>query len=198
VTVAGLAPETDYELAIEATDACGGTEAATLAATTLAAPTSLDLSGWRLVNDNPDFVFTFPPGTEIAAGGYLIVGRANDRAGFEAAWGPLDPDVVYLDSGDELIVNATGRPYTLLDGRGEPADGPTVKIARNASKARRDACLDAAVETGWTSRSDAEADPGRGAPPACGAGVVITEMSDAGDFRNEFVEIYFDAGAATP
>jgi hypothetical protein len=198
VTVAGLTPETAYQLTVEAADACGTTESVTFPATTAAAPASIDLSGWRLVNDNPDFVFTFPPGTEIAAGGTLVVGRANDRAGFEAAWGPLDPEVAYLDSGDELIVNATGRPYTLLDGRGEPVDGPTVKIARNASKARRDACLDAGIDTAWTSRSDAEADPGRGAPTACGAGVVITEMSDAGDFRNEFVEIYFDAGAATP
>ncbi len=198
VTVAGLLPETDYQLAVEAVDACGGTETATLAATTLPAPTSLDLSGWRLVNDNPQFEFTLPPGTVIAAGGYLLVGRANDRAGFEAAWGPLDPAVGYLNSGDKLIVNATPRPYTLLDAAGEPVDGPTVKIARNTSKARLDACLDAGIETAWTARGDGQADPGRGAPPSCGAGIVVTEMSDAGDFRNEFVELYFDAGAAPP
>jgi hypothetical protein len=195
VTVAGLAPETAYQLTVEAVDACGAAATATLAATTPAAPASLDLSGWRLVNDNPQFEFTFPAGTVIAAGGYLVVGRANDRAGFEAAWGPLDPAAAYLDSGDELIVNATPRPYTLLDAGGAAVDGPTVTIARDASKARRDACLDAGLATAWEARADDRADPGRGAPAACGAGVVITEMSDAGDYRNEFVELRFDAGS---
>jgi len=197
-TLSGLVPETAYQLTIEAVDACGGQESATLAATTPAAPESVDLSGWKLVNDNPQFELTFPEGTVIAAGGYLVVGRDNDRAGFEAEWGPLDPEVAYLDSGNTLIVNSTPRPYTLLDERGEPVDGPTVEIAKNASKARVDACLDAGIEPAWITRHDTEADPGRGAPAPCGAGVVITEMSDADDYRNELVELYFDAGAGPP
>lgn len=197
-TVAGLVPETAYQLTVEAVDACGGKESAALAATTPAAPASLDLSGWKLVNDNPQFELTFPEGTVIDAGGYLVVGRDNDRAGFEAEWGPLDPEVAYLDSGNTLIVNSTPRPYTLLDERGEPVDGPTVTIAKNASKARSDACLDAGIDPAWTTRHDTEADPGRGAPPPCGAGVVITEMSDADDHRNELVELYFDAGPSPP
>jgi chitodextrinase len=196
VRVAGLRPETAYQLTVEAVDACGAAATATLSATTPAAPATLDLAGWRLVNDNPQFDFTFPAGTVITAGGFLVVGRANDRAGFEAAWGPLDPAVAYLDSGDELIVNATPRPYTLLDATGQPIDGPTATIAKDASKTRRDACLDAGLATAWETRDDGEADPGRGAPLACGAGVVITEMSDAGDFRNEFVELWFDAGSS--
>jgi len=194
VTVPGLEPETSYQVTVEVTDACGTTETATLTATTPAAPASRDLSGWRLVNDNPQFELTFPEGTIVTAGGYLVVGRDDDRAGFEAAWGPLDPAVTYLDSGNALIVNGTPRPYTLFDARGEVVDGPTVTIAKNASKARRDACRDAAIDPAWETRGDLQADPGRGAPPPCGAGVVITEMSDADDFRHEFVEIYFDAG----
>jgi hypothetical protein len=192
VTVTGLDPETEYDLTVEAMDACGSLETAVVSAITAAAPATFDLSGWKLVNDHPQFELTFPEGTEVPAGGFLVVGRANDRAGFESEWGPLPDGVVYVDSGDSLIVNATPRPYTLLDDRGEPVDGPTVPIAKGSSKARTDACADAGAATAWSSRSQAQADPGRGAPPACGAGVVITEMSDAGDFRNEFVEIRFD------
>jgi hypothetical protein len=192
VTVTGLSPETEYELTVEAMDACGALETAVLSATTAAAPATFDLSGWKLVNDNAQFEFTFPAGTEVPAGGYLVVGRAHDRDGFEAEWGPLPDGVVYVDSGDSLIVNKTPRPYTLLDDRGEPVDGPTVEIAQGDSRLRVDACADAGAVTAWSTRSRAEGDPGRGAPPACGAGVVITEMSDAGDHRNEFVEIHFD------
>lgn len=194
VTVEGLEPESEYRLTVEAEDSDGARGTATLSATTPAMPTSLDLSGWRLVNDNRQFEVTFPEGTVIPAGGFLVIGRAVDRAGFEAAWGPLDPDVAYLDSGDNLLVNATPRPYTLLDAAGEVVDGPTVTIAAGTSTARRDACGNAADRAAWSSRPHAEADPGRGAPPACGAGIVITEMSDADDFRNEFVELWFDAG----
>jgi len=198
ITVAGLLPETAYQITVEAIDDCGERETTMLSATTPAAPTSLDLSGWKLVNDNRQFELTFPPGTVITAGGYLVVGRDNDRAGFEAEWGPLDPEVAYLDSGNKLIVNSTPRPYTLLDDRGEPVDGPTVTISKNASKARTNACLDAGIDPAWTVRHDTEADPGRGAPPPCGAGIVISEMSDADDYRNELVELYFDAGAGPP
>jgi hypothetical protein len=192
VAVVGLTPEAAYAVTLEVADACGVTALAELRVTTPAAPASIDLSGWRLVNDNPQFELTFPEGTILAAGGYLVIGRANDRAGFEAEWGQLDPAVAYLDSGDSIVINATPRPYTLLDRDGAVVDGPTVAIGRNASKSRRNACADAGVEAAWSERDRSDGDPGSGAPPACGAGVVITELADGSDFRNEFVELVFD------
>lgn len=59
-------PETEYVLTVEATDACGQLETAALRATTTAAPTTTSLSGWRLVNDHPQFEYTFPADVEIA------------------------------------------------------------------------------------------------------------------------------------
>ena len=111
-------------MTVAVADACGTPAAAQITVTTPAAPASIDLSGWRLVNDNPQFELTFPEGTTLAAGGYLVVGRANDRAGFEAEWGPLDPSVAYLDSGDSIVVNSTPRPYTLLDRDGSGGRRP--------------------------------------------------------------------------
>ena len=158
-------------------------------------PAAVDLSGWRLTTEDPRFTFTFPPGTSLPAGGYLVLGRDHDQAGFESEWGMLDPGVVYLDADDSFVVNATPRTYRLLDDRGEVVDGPTVPITRGLSRARRNGCLDPRTPGAWLERGQSAADPGRGAPPPCGAGVVITEVSDAGDFRNELVEIHFDAGA---
>ena len=46
----------------------------------------------------------------------------------------------------------------------------------------------------WGDRAKIAGDPGHAAPPACGAGLILTEMTDGRDFRNEFVEIFFDDG----
>ena len=195
--LAGLEAASEYEVEVTAEDGCGERAHSTiLLVETAAAPFEIDLSGWRLVTDDPRFAYTFPAATRLAAGGLLVLGRANDRAGFEAEWGLLDPAVVYLDSGDELVVNATPRPYTLLDAAGAVVDGPTLPIRKGRSLVRADACTTAAVPAAWAERSSTAADPGRGAAAPCGAGVVLSELSDAGDFRNEFVELSFNLGQA--
>lgn len=188
----GLAPETEYWVWVVSTDACGANAEEVLTVTTPPAPASRDLSGWRLESDHPTIAFTFPAGTEIPAGGVLVLGRANDRAGFESEWGLLDPEVLYLSADDGLVINATARAFRLLDDRGEVVDGPTVAVGKGRSFGRLDACLPAAAAPAWEDRPRSAADPGRGLPAACGADVVVTEISDAGDFRNEFVEIVFD------
>ncbi len=198
VQVDGLAPETEYRVVVEATDACGATASAETALTTPRAPAEIDLSGWRLADDNPQFELTFPAGTHLAAGSFLVIGRDNDRAGFESEWGVLDAGVAYLDSGNAILVNGTPRPYTLLDADGNRVDGPTVTIAKGESKARTKPCSEAALPAAWSERPQAQADPGAGAPAACGAGVRITEMSDAGDYRNEFIELRFDPAPEPP
>jgi len=194
VTLAGLEPATAYRIAVRAADGCGNHEEVELEVSTAEAPLEIDLSGWRLVNDNPDFEYTFPAGTRLLAGGYLVLGRADDRAGFESEWGLLDENVVYLDSSDEILVNATPRPYTLLDALGSVVDGPTVAVGKNKSLSRVQACTDAAIPAAWQERSSSAADPGRGSAAPCGAGVVISEISDAGDFRHEYVELQLNLG----
>src|SRR5438552_6151619 len=50
----------------------------------------------------------------------------------------------------------------------------------------------------WNVVAGEPANPGQGAGAPGGAGVVINEMADAPDYRKEFVELYYDAGAAPP
>jgi hypothetical protein len=193
VAIGGLEPATAYRFEVETADACGEVVRSAVATfTTAARPAARDLSGWRLVNDNPEFAFTFPAGTEITAGGYLVVGRESDRAAFEAEWGPLPAGVLYLSSGNEILINGTARPYRLLDAGGGAVDGPTATVRTGQSRPRSAGCDDAA--SAWAERAATAGDPGRGAPPACGAGVILTELADGRDFRNEFVEVHFDAG----
>ena len=192
VTLSGLDPATSYQLQVESADGCGATIGAAGAFTTAARPSTRDLSGWRLLSDHPQFAYTFPAGTEIPAGGFVVVGREGGRAGFEAAWGPLPAGVVYLDSGNKILVNGTARPYRLLDAAGQPVDGPTAEVRSGQSRHRKAGCEAAAAA--WEQRAAAAGDPGRGAPPACGAGVILTEIADADDFHHEFVEIHFDGG----
>ena len=192
VALDGLAPDTAYRVAVEVTDACGAHAAAEAAFTTPEAPAEIDLSGWRLVNDNPQIRFAFPAGTHLTAGAYLVIGRDGDRTAFESEWGALDPAVVYVDSGDSIVVNGTPRTYTLLDAAGNRVDGPTVTMVKGRSKARTELCAEAGLPAAWLDRGRSQADPGTGAAGACGAGVRITEVSDAGDYRHEFVELRFD------
>lgn len=195
VELAGLSPETTYLFRVAVTDACEETvETAEASFTTLEEPPVRDLSGWRLVNDNPDFALTLPPGTLVPAGGLLVIGRDNDRAAFETEWGPLGEGVVYLSSGNRILVNSTARPYTLLDAEGHIVDGPTVKIRAGRSLARASACGPAGDLASWEERDRDQATPGAAPPASCGAGVVIGEMADGRDFRNEFVEVFVDVG----
>lgn len=195
LTLDGLEPETEHRLTVEATDACGTTiRSDELTFTTAEAPREMDLSGFRLINDdNAQFAFDFPQGTRIPAEGFLVVGRDNDQAAFEQEWGPLAPGVVYVDSGDEILVNSTARRFTLLDAAGRIVDGATIPIRSGQSIHRRTPCTGASVEAAWEVRSRSLGDPGSGSSTSCGAGLVIHEIGDGADFHNEFVELYFDA-----
>jgi hypothetical protein len=193
VTLTGLEPAKQYRLQVETTDACGETvRSAEATFNTADRPSTRDLSSWRLVNSHADFSFTFPAGSEIPANGYLVVGRESDRTAFEAEWGPLPAGVIYIHSGNKILINGTARPYRLLDAQGNVVDGPTAEVRSGQSRHRTAGCQNSTNV--WGQRDDEAGDPGRGAPSACGAGVILTELGDGRDFHNEFVEIYFDAG----
>src|SRR5688572_6512725 len=69
----------------------GGTE-------TGATADDIDLSGYAIVQTMSDRTLTLPAGTVVPAGGYLVIGRNATLAQFEAFWGPLPADAVYLDA----------------------------------------------------------------------------------------------------
>lgn len=189
----GLEPASEYRFRVEATDACGSSVASIEGSfTTAARPASRDLSGWRLLNSNTNFQFVLPPGTKISAGGFLVIGRAADQATFETEWGTLAAGASYVGSGDKILINSTARAYRLLDGAGNVADGPTLKVRAGQSLQRQNGCAGAGEAAAWQDLPSGAGGPGRGTLAPCGAGVVISELSDARDFRNEFVELYFD------
>ena len=193
LSLSGLEPDTSYVYRIAATDACGSRVFSERQFfSTSARPPGFDVSGWSVINSNTDFIYTIPQGTTIPDDGFLVIGRDSDREAFETEWGALAAPVVYLSARNGIVINSTPRAYRLLDARGELVDGPTIEIRSGQSLARKDGCVGSSDANAWEQREDTRGDPGRGAPLPCGAGVVISEMTDGADFRNEFVELYYD------
>ncbi len=164
----------------------------------------LDLAGFRLEQTGGEAAITFPAGTAVRPGGLVVVGRAASRAEFEAFWGGLGPDVVYLN-GLELagepgfpIVNG-GERFRLVDAAGAAVDPAAGTLPAAATPSGRAYTRDATDGPGFTARTDPvrAASPGRYEGSAAGTGrLVITEFSDApgsGSFIFEFVELLFDA-----
>ena len=161
----------------------------------------IDLSGFRLEQAASDQAIALPAGTTLAPGGLLVVGRAASRAEFEEFWGPLDPGVAYLD-GESLagpvgfpVLNG-GETFRLFDAAGTATDPPAGRwppaplVKRTSVERRSTGAADAAE------RDELAATPGRYAGERTGTGrVVLTEASDAREFRFEFVELLFDAAA---
>jgi endonuclease/exonuclease/phosphatase family metal-dependent hydrolase len=171
--------------------------------------TALDLGGYRLEQTGGEATLTVPPGTVLEPGGFLIVGRAADRAEFEAFWGALDPAVVYLNGTGLVgepgfpVING-GEGYRLLDAEGsavDPATGLLPIDQDTRGRALEREATDRAELTSWD-------DPIRDATPGAYGGevrgtgrLVITEIADApgsGSFIFEFVELFYDAALSPP
>lgn len=161
----------------------------------------LDLGGWQLRQANSTQTETFPAGTLIQPGGYLVLARYATKAQFEAFYGvTLGSNVTYLTHAN----STTGVPqingdetFTLVDAAAATVDGPTPAITTTGRAYHRDD-PEAAP---WTS-TDTTPTPGAGveAPDATASGVVITEANDSagtGNFVYEFVELYYDAAGGT-
>lgn|GEM_PF-710084 len=69
-------------------------------------PTTVDLEGWTIIDNNgTGWTYTFPAGTTIAAGTYLTV--AMDSAGFTAIYGyeaDLYGSLPYLNNGGDTLI----------------------------------------------------------------------------------------------
>ena len=125
---------------------------------------AIDLGGWAFT-DGIDFVF--PAGTEIAAGGFLVV--AKDRARTLANHPALDPAIVLGDYGDSLsnggervklsrpegavLVVEDAIEYTESDRWHRFADG------RGASLERRDPRGDSMAASNWADSDESAKAP---------------------------------------
>ena len=157
----------------------------------------LSIANWRLAQLSATFNFTFPAGTTIPDNGYLVLGRDATKAAFEAFWGALPANAVYVNSAGALPVINGDETYDLYNASGTRVDGRTVKMTAGggSSVKRKDPCLSATKSTSWTITASSTGTPGSGAGAGCGKGVVINEFSDAlgtGNFIYEFVELHYD------
>lgn len=204
VTVAADTRTATFDLAASAMPSDGEVQAS-LGGTTLTATVavvdpselSLDLSGWQLLQANSSGSFTFPQGTAVAIGGYVILARDASKADFETFWGvTLADNVVFLSSGNTLPQLNGDETYTLTDGA-NTVDGPTLAVQSGNSYQRNVPVAPAGETTSWTQAASTSATPGAGQTPnATPAGIYISEMSDAsgtGAYVYEFVELYYDA-----
>ena len=162
----------------------------------------LDLSSYSLVQSNSTQTYTFPAGTTVDPNGYVIVARSATKAAFESAWGvTLETNVVFLNAGGAGAPQINGsETYTLFNGASTLVDGttPTALNPLNNSIQRTDLAGAASSASSWTSVVSASATPGTGASGNGTAGLRISEYSDASNFSNEFVELYYDGNGTTP
>ena len=165
-------------------------------------PDAIDLSDYQLVQTEAFRVVTLPAGTVVPPGAYLVIGRDATRAQFEAFWGPLPADAVYLDGAvldpDTFPTINGDESYELLDPSGGGVDGPSSPLAMLGNLQRVDPGEPAALAVSWQSSVDPDGDatPGAGqVDSAVYSGIYISEVSDAvgsGNFVYEFVELYHD------
>lgn len=162
----------------------------------------LDLSGWVIAQSGKTLRLEIPQGTQLAAGATLVIGRAADRQTFESCWGPLPDSGVYL-SGAEVGDDANGFPqinggerFRLESASGQmidPAAGqelPATPLRRHQSWRRLSSDSEASELGDSTPQAT---DPGTYAGQRHGNGrLVLSEISDADDFRCEFVELFYD------
>jgi hypothetical protein len=202
VLLSGLTPETPYHYRVNSTDSCGNGPTSSSDTTFTTGPASLDISGWVLKQFNSTQTFTLPSGTTIPSGGYLVLGREATRAEFDAAYPSMPSATVYLNSNETgscsngcfPLINGA-ETFELWNGTTK-VDGTTISMAVNNAYQRKNPGDPAGTAGSWTTVGMASANPGQGAGTGSGVGVVINEMSDASAWADEFIELYYDAGAA--
>ncbi len=168
----------------------------------IAAASRLDLSAMVIVQSGKTLRLEIPQGTQLAAGANLVIGRAANRQAFENCWGPLPATTVYL-SGAEAGDDDSGFPqlnggerFHLEDAAGQvvdPLDGqelPATRLSRHQSWRRLSSDSEASELGDSTPQAT---DPGTYAGQRHGNGrLILSEISDADDFRCEFVELFYD------
>jgi len=165
----------------------------------LLAQTPIDIGGWQLRQLNSTQTETFPAGTLIQPGGYLILARFTTQAAFEAYYGvTLGSNVTYLTHAGSSTgvpqING-GETFELVNAASVSQDGPTPALP--ASAPAQAFHRDDPEAAPWTS-IDTAPTPGSGVEAAdeVASGVVISEVNDAtvgtNAYYNEFVELYYD------
>ncbi len=160
----------------------------------LAHAQSLDVGDWQVVQENSSAVFTFPAGTVLAPGDYVVIGRFADQAAFESFHGvTLGANVHYFtnEADNPVVPMINGaETYTILDAGGATQDGPTEGFVQALGRSHHRSDPESAAFTDFGDLPT----PGTGveAPDAVFSGLVVSEVHDATSYVYEFVELYCD------
>jgi len=167
----------------------------------------IDISGWTVAQANNGKSFTFPEGTILEPGDYVLIARKAEQSAFQNVWlgseNLLGDNVHFFNAGDSFIVmNDSTTTFTLTDLDGAVIDGPTLDLDTYLSYQRTVPVGPADSEDSWTTSSDVTPGATSGATPGSGQGepnfsmgIYISEMSDAkgsGNYVYEFVELFYD------
>ncbi|MBU0677537.1 MAG: lamin tail domain-containing protein [Verrucomicrobia bacterium] len=160
---------------------------------------SLDISGYKLLQQNSALTYTFPAGTFVAPTGYVVIARDAGQAAFETFWGvSLGRRVTFINGSNGMPQINGAEIYTLEDATAAVLDGPTpagVNPSGNSVQ-RNSASADSTLVASWTEVASTNGNPGGGGVGPGTEGLVINEFSDAlgtGNYIYEFVELYYDS-----
>ncbi len=157
---------------------------------------ALDISGYQIIQYNSAATFTFPAGTTINPGQYIVIARSADQATFEADYGALPGGTIYFNGYD--VVGGNGFPVINGDEYYDLTDGTnTIETTYDNfgndpfTVKRNNPGDDASLQASWT--SDHSPTPGAGAGTSSSAGLVINEYTDEHSYQTAFIELYYDA-----
>ncbi|MGD9874294.1 MAG: hypothetical protein AB7T27_08475 [Kiritimatiellia bacterium] len=162
---------------------------------------SLDISGWTVVQTNALVTYTIPAGTTAEPNSYIVLGRYATKEAFEAAWGiTLSNNVVYINTTNKMPQINGAEMYAIYNTSSLLVDGftPSSLNPLNNTIQRTTLGGNASDAGNWSSSAMANATPGTGASGNGTAGLRISEYSDASNWSNEFVELYYDASTTLP
>ena len=154
-------------------------------------PVGIDVSGYRLENEENAQTTVIPAGIVLDVGDVLVIGRKASQQAFTTFWGSFGAGAQYLNANTDNgvpVINGN-ETFSLIAPGGVVVDGPTREGASKKCYARTAA--DASADGSWTEAAGDAATPGTATVPGV-HGLTITEWCDAdgsGNFVFEFIEI---------
>jgi hypothetical protein len=156
-------------------------------------PTLVNLGGWRIKEEDNSNNAVIPSNTMVPRGGLLVIGRDATQSQFESRWGrTLGPNVKYLKSGNANggvpVVNGDEK-WSIYNAGNTRQDGITFQGDQDKSYKRNRAGNESSADA-WDVTPTSGATPGTTEIPAGTTGVLVSEWSDADDYKFEFIEVY--------
>jgi mono/diheme cytochrome c family protein len=161
-----------------------------------AAGVRVDLSGFIVKQSGALIDVFLPAGTLVPHGGTVIVARNASQAQFEASYGTLPANAVFLTGAGTFPIIDGGETFALFDLQGVSIDGPSIPEPTGGGRTfQRTSCNDAApLTTSWKSlaTSTTVATPGVGPLNTGQTRICVSEIADATNSNFEYVELFVE------